>query len=170
MGENMQCQLCGDAATVHLTQIVNNQIQKVDLCESCAEEKGVTQPDGFSLADMLIQIGAGEESAIGEGAVSSCPGCGLSAVDFKKSGRFGCAKCYDHFRTLLEPLLGNMHAGPDHKGKVPAGLVDRQQRREAIEELERQLEAAVETEDYEEAARHRDAIKQLQAEEASTES
>src|SRR6185436_3124282 len=47
----MVCQFCKQKeATVHLTQIVENEVKKVDLCEACAKEKGVNDPSGFSLA------------------------------------------------------------------------------------------------------------------------
>ena len=35
-------------ATVHFTQIDNNKVHNVDLCEDCAKKKGVTNPGGFS--------------------------------------------------------------------------------------------------------------------------
>ena len=54
MAENLKCSHCNNPATVHLTQIVNNKIIKVDLCESCAQAKGVTDPEGFSLADLPL--------------------------------------------------------------------------------------------------------------------
>ena len=41
---------------VHLTQIVNNKMLKVDLCEACASEKGLIGAQvqqGFALADIL---------------------------------------------------------------------------------------------------------------------
>ena len=47
----MLCCICKEKeAKVHLTQIVNDKMQKVDLCEQCAKEKGVNDPAGFSLA------------------------------------------------------------------------------------------------------------------------
>ena len=33
-------------------------MQKVDLCEECAKQKGVNDPAGFSLADLLLGLGA----------------------------------------------------------------------------------------------------------------
>ena len=36
-------------ATVHLTQIVGNQVVKLDLCGECARQKGDNDPEGFSL-------------------------------------------------------------------------------------------------------------------------
>ena len=45
---------CKNEATVHLTEIVEGQMKKIDLCEECAQEKGVTDPEGFALADLLL--------------------------------------------------------------------------------------------------------------------
>ena len=56
MAENLNCIYCNKHATVHLTQIVNNKIIKVDLCESCAQAKGVTDSEGYSLTDLLSKI------------------------------------------------------------------------------------------------------------------
>src|SRR5690606_26358093 len=120
----MLCGLCKQKnATVHLTQIAGDKMQKVDLCEECAKEKGVNDPAGFSLADMLLGLGASQEmeDAAG-GADLVCPSCGFSQADFKKSGRLGCADCFDTFAEGLEALLKSMHKGTRHIGKVPAGL------------------------------------------------
>ena len=48
MASPLKCDLCTNPATVHLTQIVNNKVHKVDLCEACAQAKGVTDLSGFS--------------------------------------------------------------------------------------------------------------------------
>ena len=48
MAESINCDICTKLATVHLTQIVNGKIHKIDLCETCAKEKGVTDPNGLS--------------------------------------------------------------------------------------------------------------------------
>ena len=50
---------------------------------------------------------------------SACPTCGFTHADFKKSGRFGCPACYDHFSDGLVSLLKSMHKGVRHVGKVP---------------------------------------------------
>ncbi len=36
-------------------------MQKVNLCDACSKEKGVQDPTGFALADLLLGIGAAEE-------------------------------------------------------------------------------------------------------------
>ena len=112
----LKCDLCGKPATVHLTQIVNNKIHKVDLCEECAQAKGVTDPSGFSLADLLLKASLNPDSQTG---VIRCEQCGATQADFKKQWRFGCPACYEAFKEIIEPMLSNMHKGTAHIGKVP---------------------------------------------------
>ena len=51
----MLCDLCKEKqANVFFTQIVNGQVQKVNLCEDCSKKKGVTDPTGFALAELLL--------------------------------------------------------------------------------------------------------------------
>ncbi len=157
----MNCDVCKQKpATVFLTQIVDGKMQKVNLCDVCSKEKGVTDPKGFALADMLLGLGASEEvESTGTGTGTKCPMCGFSQADFKKTGRFGCSNCYEVFSEGLDAMLKGMHKGTTHKGKVPARLVKARQRDEELKRLQRDLRKAVESEKYEEAAALRDKIK-----------
>jgi len=161
MADNLKCSLCDKDATVHLTQIVNNKIHKVDLCESCAEKKGVTDPEGFSLADLLAKNTL--TAAESQGDVR-CPGCGHDSADFRRTGRLGCAACFGHFREQIMPVLEDMHVGTSHRGKVPEHALRRFSGRERLDKLQAALDRAVEEEAYEEAAKYRDEIKQIEAE------
>lgn len=161
MANPIKCSLCGKPATVHLTQIINNTVHKVDLCEECAQAKGVTDPSGFSLADLLIKGALNSETtAESEGALA-CPSCGFTQQDFKKIGRFGCPKCYDAFRPMLAPMLTSMHKGSTHTGKIPQRALDRRTIYERLTKLEMELDIAIKTERYEDAARFRDEIRQI---------
>ena len=155
MAENLKCSHCNNPATVHLTQIVNNKIIKVDLCESCAQAKGVTDHEGFSLADLLSKTNLTPEK--GEPQIT-CPDCGLSSADFRRTGRLGCAACYQSFVPLLRPVLEDMHAGVVHKGKVPEIAFSRQSSEAELQTLENALQRAIEEEAYEDAAKYRDQI------------
>lgn len=155
MGNSLKCDLCGQPATVHLTQIVNNQIHKLDLCEACAAAKGVTDPTGFSLADLLVKNPSGGDSAASQ---LVCEHCGFTQADFKKLGRLGCPACYERFKPILDPVLANMHKGVTHLGKVPARSIERRTLQERISRLEHELTEAVKSERYEDAARLRDEI------------
>ena len=158
MGKSLKCDLCDKPATVHLTQIVNNQIHKLDLCESCAAAKGVTDPNGFSLADLLVKGGESGGGPVEDVGIV-CEHCGFTQKDFKRLGRLGCPSCYEVFMPLLEPVLANMHKGVSHLGKVPAKAIARRSVADRVAELEAKLQAAVDEEKYEDAARYRDEIK-----------
>jgi protein arginine kinase activator len=158
MADNLKCSICDKEATVHLTQIVNNKIHKVDLCESCAQKKGVTDPEGFSLADLMSK--APLTPASGE-AQAVCPSCGQNTADFRRTGRLGCAECYNVFKSLVVPVLEDMHAGTTHKGKVPTVALSRQSSQLQLKQLQDSLARAVAEEAYEEAAKFRDQIKAM---------
>ena len=157
----MLCCVCKEKeAKVHLTQILGEKMQKVDLCEACAAEKGVNDPTGFSLADLLLGLGASSEiDEAGGGAKLKCPGCGFTQADFKKAGRLGCAECYKTFSEALDSLLKTMHKGTRHVGKVPRSFKQAKVLSERLDRLNRKLVKAVEEEKFEEAAKVRDEIK-----------
>lgn len=156
MSNKLKCSLCDAYATVHLTQIINNQIQKIDLCESCAQKKGVTDSEGFSLAEMLSNADY-QPNTLQE----SCEACGLTLAEFKKSGRFGCALCYDSFESVLKPILEEMHLGNEHVGKLPVRCLKGICKEEQIKTLKEKLESAIKCEAYEDAALYRDELDAL---------
>jgi len=159
----MDCDLCSEKATVFLTQLVDGQMKKMCLCEDCAKEKGVTDPTGFALADLLLGDSA---EAKGSAAPSgrACPECGFTLEDLKRVRRFGCANCYSVFRTEVEGMLGSLHKGSKHVGKVPEGQMERHQRNQRLEQLRSRLDQAIAAENYEEAAGLRDEINGIEAE------
>jgi protein arginine kinase activator len=165
MASPLKCDLCGKPATVHLTQIVNSKMHKVDLCEACAQAKGVTDPGGFSLADLLLKASlnpdAADASEAGGGAASVCPTCGFTHGDFKKHGRFGCPQCYKTFAGMVSPMLESMHKGTRHVGKIPHKAIERRSFHERMAGLEAELAAAIKAERYEDAARFRDELQQI---------
>lgn len=160
----MLCDVCKcNDATVFLTQIVEGKMQKVNLCEGCSKEKGVQDPTGFALADLLLGIGAAEE--IDKGAASTrCPVCGFTQADFKKTGRLGCSACYGAFSEGLGSLLKAMHKGTEHVGKLPARAQRTLELSDRMKLLSDNLRKAVAEEKYEAAASLRDEIKTLESE------
>jgi protein arginine kinase activator len=159
MAKTLTCNFCSQPATVHLTKIVANKVHNVDLCEDCAQAKGVTNPGGFSLGDLLLEATLKGEASSGGGA--RCEQCGFTHADFKKHGRFGCPACYDTFAALLEPMLDGMHKGTRHAGKVPRAALERKSLYDRLTKLELDLTDAIKSERYEEAARYRDEINQV---------
>ena len=171
----MKCDYCEKKATVFLTQLAEGQMKKVCLCDDCAKERGVTDPTGFSLADMLLgnfqkNVGSGvntqSKEKTADGA-KACSQCGFTFEDFQKVRRFGCANCYKVFLNDLTPMLRGMHKGAAHVGKVPVGLMESHYRSQRLEELRSKLEQAITSESYEEAADIRDEIRTLNETEVS---
>ena len=161
----MLCCICKEKeAKVHLTEIKGDKMQKLDLCEECAKSKGITDTTGFSLADLLLGLGASQEieQAAG-GAELKCPRCGFTQADFKKAGRLGCADCYGAFSEALDGLLKTMHKGTRHIGKVPEALRQSRELTDRLKVLQKKLTKAVEDENFEQAAALRDEIKQMSA-------
>ena len=163
----MLCTICKEKpATVHLTQIVGDKMQKLDLCEDCAKTKGINDPTSFGLADLDLVLGLGAsqqlEQAAG-GVELKCPRCGFTQADFKKAGRLGCPECYKTFSEPLEGLLKTMHKGTRHVGKVPESLRHNRDLSDRLKQLQKRLTKAIEAEDFEQAAVLRDEIKQTSA-------
>ena len=164
----MSCDQCHEReAVVHLTQIVNEQVTTVHLCERCAAEKGVEGaglPAKTPLGDFLAAIGKGQLGVpMGAVELTQCPACGATLQNFRESGRLGCADCYRTFEPQMRDLLRRVHGSTHHvgeryarRGSAPVS-VDRAQ-----EDLREQLRLAVETENFELAAELRDRLRVLE--------
>jgi protein arginine kinase activator len=165
----MKCDFCDHKATVFLTQLVEGQMKKVCLCDQCAKERGVTDPTGFSLADLLIggvattpgNTATGKSAAPTAGAGRKCPTCGFTLDDLRRVRRFGCGDCYSTFVEEVAQMVRGMHKGTSHLGKVPVGLMAMQVLHQRLEELRTRLDQAIASESYEEAAGIRDEIRNL---------
>ena len=166
----MKCDFCDKKATVFLTQLVEGQMKKVCLCDQCAKERGVTDPTGFSLADLLLggiasatgQPGTSKPTAVTTGGGGrKCPTCGFTLEDLRRVRRFGCSDCYSTFGEEVGQMVRGMHKGTSHIGKVPAGLMAMQVLHQRLEELRARLDQAIASESYEEAAGIRDEIRNL---------
>jgi protein arginine kinase activator len=166
----MKCQFCDAAATVHLTDIVNHAKREMHLCDACAREQNLI-PDSSSpqinlqsLLQLILGSGTATDSpeAAPDPARLTCPGCGIKYAQFRADGRLGCPHDYDAFRPHLEPLLQRVHRGRTHAGKVPR-VVRRGRVAADLAGLRAELLAAVVCENYEAAARIRDAIRQKES-------
>src|SRR5580700_2922349 len=158
----MQCCICKEKpATVHLTQIVGDKMQKLDLCEECAKAKGVNETP-FAMADIMLGLGASQQlEEASPGVDLKCPRCGFSQADFKKSGRLGCPECYRTFAEGLSGLLKTMHKGTRHTGKAPEALRVSRENSDRLKSLQKKLNKAIESENFEEAAQLRDELKKI---------
>ena len=135
-------------------------MEKMNFCEVCAQKKGINDPSGFALTELLLGLGLTQDTT--PTAELSCSVCELTQTQFKKTGRLGCSACYDLFIEELIPMLRNMHPSLVHVGKAPRHFVQEQKEKESIQLLQKQLQKAIAEEEYENAAQLRDKILALQ--------
>jgi len=176
----MLCDNCGERpAAIHLTQIVNNAVTQLHLCEQCAAEKGVETGASvakYPLSDFLASLGktSGPEQADAAPGVA-CPFCGGTLKDFRETGRLGCASCYTTFEPHLRDLLRRLHGSSRHAGEAYAGATGAapapasaaasaggERHAREVGDLREQLKRAVEAENFELAAELRDKLKVLE--------
>lgn len=161
----MLCDICGKSdASVHLTEIINDQMTKLHLCEECASQKGAEMEEHFSLANLLAGLAdLGQPIDTTKDKRVKCQTCGLTYNDFRKIGRLGCGQCYETFKMQLVPLLKRVHGSDVHVGKFPGRSGKKPRSRKVnIEDLRKRLKRAVEFEEFEEAAQLRDEIKKYE--------
>jgi protein arginine kinase activator len=148
---------------VHLTDIVNKQKKELHLCQACAEQKQLINKQELNLPAILqAMIGQHVGQPTDELARLACPQCGIRFMEFRAEGRLGCPHDYEVFRVGLEPLLQRIHRSTRHIGKAPRHTGDAAFVAELVE-LRRRLKAAVDAEEYEEAARLRDLLREKES-------
>lgn len=116
---------------------------------------------GKSLTGKAAKVGKAAEK-LEELDQRTCPHCGITFREFRQKGRLGCPQDYDFFATELEPLLFSIHGRKEHSGKRPQVGPRAGQQHSELLRLKREMQVAVEREDYESAARLRDQIRNLE--------
>jgi len=161
----MLCDVCKEKpATVHYTEIINNKLHKMDLCEECAQQRNLGIGSQFSVADILK--GLTESVSTGKTTVDkTCSSCGLTYTKFKKVGKLGCGDCYKAFEEHLQSVISDIHRNSAHVGKNPTMRAEKKDTKASkLNDLYQQLQQAVQSEEYEKAAVIRDTIKGLETE------
>jgi protein arginine kinase activator len=177
------CQLCAKRpATTHLTELdASGGNRELHLCGHCIQSLGIPLQDGPPPIAELIEKGAEDvvaaTSEVAGNEVAevvedeTCPQCGLAFSEYTANNLFGCAHDYAAFSEQLEPLLKRYHGATRHVGRAPTRTPEPAPAAEAVatplgtrRRLEAALKDAVTHEHYEEAARVRDQLRQLESE------
>lgn len=186
----MRCENCGNnEANVRYTQIINGVKKEMHLCEECSRELGIGTSLGF---DMNIDIpsffgGFFDEyntlnllPTFGNVRHEQCRACGMTYDEFSRTGKFGCISCYDTFSDRLDPILksiqgNNRHIGRKAKRNASNAFenLDKEKDKskketkenDKISELKNKLKLAINDERYEDAAKLRDEINELEKKE-----
>lgn len=128
----MLCERCKiREANIQYTEIVNGVKTEHHFCAQCAKEldfgpySAIFDSD-FPLGKLLSGLLGVEETAGEEPVQVVCPTCGLSYEEFVKSSRFGCPDCYGVFDLLISDKIKQLQGSVSHKGKQPAGWLQKQ--------------------------------------------
>ncbi|MEK6677064.1 MAG: UvrB/UvrC motif-containing protein [Planctomycetota bacterium] len=156
------CQRCSKVrATVHVVDTAP-QRKEWHLCEDCAEKEGVIVKQHHATSNLILQEFIKQKSGtLGEDL--SCSECGMTFKEFQNKGLLGCPHDYVAFRNILLRLIERAHGSKArHVGKVPrdADLAIRKQT--GLLRLRRELQEAIDQENYERAAHVRDQIKDME--------
>ena len=171
----MLCQHCKQhEATTVVKTMINGEYTEHRLCPECAHELGYDSmfPDFTADFGGMLSSFLGAALPARSGA-ARCSICGSTMNDIKKSGKVGCANCYDEFFDELMPTIRSIHGNTVHKGKHPVieYTVNEDETKTAetsettddkIKTLRVDLKKAIADENFERAAQLRDEIKELE--------
>lgn len=160
---NFLCQRCNTSkATVHITDTAPKKRER-HLCEDCAEKEGVIVKQHHHTANTILQEFIKQKVGADETDDLTCPHCGMTFQEFQSKGVLGCPHDYEVFHRVLTPLLERAHGGgTQHMGKVPPKANAAVKQQAGLIKLRRELQDAIEQENYERAAKVRDRIKDLE--------
>lgn len=162
----MKCECCHEAeATIHLTQVIDGEVKKLNLCQECAQKNGIDLNSPISITDVLLGLGSQPSTQKEQSMMSefdlSCSRCQMTRAEFKKNARLGCPDCYKAFMGELNALMQAMHHSRQHVGKIPARQGNEARITAQIASLQKDIETAIAKEEYEIAANLRDKIRAL---------
>lgn len=165
----MLCDRCQKhEATIEIREVVGSTKKTVHLCTECAMADGMLQANGITvdltsiLCNLTSKVLGGNDTGAQEPEPDhpqiTCPDCGTTDLDVRRTGRLGCPSCYDAFAGFVDAALVEMHRGTTHvvgSTPSPAGRPGSELEMAALRE---ELELAVASEAYERAAELRDRI------------
>lgn len=175
----MLCSKCHKReAKVYYTEISNGEKKEQFLCEECAAEytsfpnqsKSGEMTIGGLLSSIISNYYKGGLTKLDEEQLKlQCPTCHMTYEQLMREGKFGCADCYEIFKDVMDKGIRQIQGAEKHTGKCPAEYKKKEVTEELkltqIDKLSIELQAAIQREEYEEAARLRDEIKALREQE-----
>ena len=162
----MLCDICHEFdAVIQVTQVTEPPVKQLNLCEKCAAERGIETQLSVPKQPLTDFILAVQQKALpaSEADATRCAFCQGTLRDFKNTGRLGCAYCYGAFETNLRDLLRRVHGNSRHVGKLytpPAESMA--EGATVLAELRDRLKRAIDQEQFEEAAKLRDQIRETE--------
>lgn len=171
----MICDECGKNPAIFSVTITSGGGTSVrHLCSDCMKKMEATFSQGSFhsfLSSILGMLGTTQQ----EKDERICSRCGLHYSEFERTGRLGCAHCYQEFSNELKPMLQRIHGSSQHAGRTPLHASPAEEpllqqgsepspeqlKAQQIEELRQKMDEAVAAENFEAAAQYRDEIRAL---------
>ncbi len=169
----MNCQQ--NVATIKFTRLVNGNVEEQFLCQPCAAAKSPYQKKAMPHLDEILSGILGAAAAEAATSVQQqqsstelvCSTCGLPFASYRETLILGCSDCYQSFEKLLVNDLNRFHRATNHTGRVPHGQAQQVENYRNNEDIKRRLAEAVRVEDFKLAAKLRDQLRELEAEETT---
>ena len=159
----MLCESCEKRqATTHIKTIMNGELKVFNLCPECAKKLGYGSFFNNLGFDFDKLFGSFMDGFTTEPNAKRCKQCGSSFEDIAKSGKVGCANCYETFYEELMPSIQRIHGRTSHTGKLAHSAGTEVRLRNEIQKYKLQLEKAIKEQEFEKAAELRDRIKELE--------
>lgn len=159
----MLCQSCEKRqATTHIKTILNGELKEYNLCPECAQKMGYGSFFGGIGFDLDKLFGSFMGNAGPGKNTKRCQCCGSSFEDIAKSGKVGCAGCYDVFSEELLPSIQRIHGRTCHTGKLARSAGTEVKIKNEISKCKNELNEAIKSQEFEKAAELRDRIKELE--------
>jgi protein arginine kinase activator len=169
---------CNKFKEFRITEINDGKVVTLDLCRECmplylkghkVSKEGKVKIEA-AVSDFVQAIG----NLLGilakptdPTAGNPCPKCGATLQEISSKQKIGCAVCYDHFSAQLGIVVARCQGGTKHVGKVPKKWAEKNPPivapMEYIAKQKEKLDAAIKSEDYEQAATIRDKLVAVEA-------
>lgn len=155
----MLCDECHEReAEIKVTAVdAKGELNEKHLCKECAAKKGYESTQQKPLYELFTDLL--KESVKDEDQIR-CARCGMTWAEFRRNGRLGCQHCYTEFGSRVEQLLSKIHGTTRHTGRHSTVNPEStaMYREMEVARLRKELEKAIQDEDYEKAARLRDEV------------
>ena len=175
----MQCERCKKRkASVFYKENINGCVKEFQLCHDCATllmQAGELEDMSMLLENFHSPLSIEEcediwtlwtmlppNTSHTSDEAKTCPACGCSLDNLKRTGKVGCSECYTAFADEMTTYLRSVHGGVIHRGRHPKAYRKKKEIQEKIAQLKKRLSVAVSAEAYEQAAKIRDEIKALE--------
>lgn len=182
----MLCQKCNkNEANVRYTEIINGEKKEMMLCEECSHKLGLENISFNMPIDFSSFFGGllEDEEYNSEEFMPlfqtvkelKCDNCNMTYDEFINQGKFGCPECYEVFSNKIDSLLKRLHGSNKYIGRkaLSSNLENKEEKvkektekedtkKSKLEKLQEDLKKAIAEERYEDAAKIRDKIKNIQ--------